>query len=46
MREELSLVGGPRQEADLVVDLSKENVRTAVHQIVLLLESQGLLDQL
>ncbi|KAI7055319.1 Sulfate, partial [Hortaea werneckii] len=34
------------READLVVDLSKENVRTAVHQIVLLLESQGLLDQL
>lgn len=31
---------------DLVVDLSKENVRTAVHQIVLLLESEGLLDQL
>ncbi|KAI7218039.1 Sulfate [Hortaea werneckii] len=34
------------READLVVDLSKENVRTAVHQIVLLLESAGLLDQL
>ncbi|WPH00856.1 Hypothetical protein R9X50_00368700 [Acrodontium crateriforme] len=34
------------KEADLVVDLSKESVRTAVHQIVLLLESEGLLDQL
>lgn len=34
------------KEADLVVDLSKETVRTAVHQIVLLLESEGLLDQL
>jgi len=34
------------KEADLVVDLSKESVRTAVHQIVLLLESDGLLDQL
>ncbi|KAF2679450.1 sulfate adenylyltransferase [Lentithecium fluviatile CBS 122367] len=32
--------------ADLVVDVSKSNVRTAVHQIVLLLESQGLLEQL
>jgi sulfate adenylyltransferase len=31
---------------DLVVDISKTNVRTAVHQIVLLLESQGLLTQL
>ena len=31
---------------DLVVDISTSNVRTAVHQIVLLLESQGLLDQL
>ncbi|KAK5114666.1 Sulfate adenylyltransferase [Meristemomyces frigidus] len=34
------------KEADLVVDISKINVRTAVHQIVLLLESEGLLDQL
>lgn len=34
------------READLVVDLSKENVRTAVHQIVLMLESEGLLEQL
>jgi sulfate adenylyltransferase len=32
------------KEAQLVVDLSKETVRTAVHQIVLLLESSGLLD--
>ena len=34
------------KEADLVVDVSKENVRTAVHQIVLLLEAEGLLDAL
>ncbi|TKA23951.1 Sulfate adenylyltransferase [Salinomyces thailandicus] len=34
------------REAQLTIDLSKENVRTAVHQIVLLLESEGLLDQL
>ena len=34
------------KEADMVVDISKESVRTAVHQIVLLLESEGLLDQL
>lgn len=34
------------KEADLVVDISKINVRTAVHQIVLLLEAEGLLDQL
>jgi sulfate adenylyltransferase len=34
------------EKADLVVDLSTSNVRTAVHQIVLLLESQGLLTQL
>jgi len=34
------------KEANLVVDLSKINVRTAVHQIVLLLEANGLLDQL
>jgi sulfate adenylyltransferase len=31
---------------DLTVDLSVSNVRTAVHQIVLLLESEGLLTQL
>jgi sulfate adenylyltransferase len=30
--------------ADLVVDLEKLNVRTAVHQIVLMLESTGLLE--
>lgn len=34
------------ENADLAVDLSKMNVRTAVHQIVLLLESNGLLTQL
>lgn len=34
------------QNADLIVDTSKTNVRTAVHQIILLLESQGLLTQL
>lgn len=33
-------------KADLTVDLSTTNVRTAVHQIVLLLESEGLLAQL
>ncbi|KAF2220173.1 hypothetical protein BDZ85DRAFT_32725 [Elsinoe ampelina] len=33
-------------EVALKVDLSTGSVRTAVHQIVLLLESQGLLDQL
>lgn len=33
-------------KADLVVDIEKTNVRTAVHQIVLLLEAEGLLDQL
>ncbi|KAF2150488.1 bifunctional sulfate adenylyltransferase subunit 1/adenylylsulfate kinase protein-like protein [Myriangium duriaei CBS 260.36] len=32
--------------AALTVDLSKGSVRTAVHQIVLLLEAEGLLDQL
>ncbi|KAJ4988948.1 Sulfate adenylyltransferase [Stagonosporopsis vannaccii] len=32
--------------ADLTVDISKTNVRTAVHQIVLLLEASGLLSQL
>ncbi|SPJ82291.1 probable sulfate adenylyltransferase [Fusarium torulosum] len=31
---------------DLVVDLEKQNVRSIVHQIVLLLESNGLLDRL
>lgn len=34
------------EKADLTVDLSTSNVRTAVHQIVLLLEAEGLLDQL
>lgn len=33
-------------DADLTVDISTTSVRTAVHQIVLLLESQGLLDQI
>lgn len=33
------------KEADLVVNLARENVRTAVHQIVLLLEAEGLLEQ-
>ncbi|KAF3000727.1 Sulfate adenylyltransferase [Curvularia kusanoi] len=32
--------------ADLTIDVSKTNVRTAVHQIVLLLEASGLLSQL
>ncbi|KAF2275073.1 bifunctional sulfate adenylyltransferase subunit 1/adenylylsulfate kinase protein-like protein [Westerdykella ornata] len=34
------------EKADLVVDASKQNVRTIVHQIVLLLEAEGLLEQL
>ncbi|PHH77121.1 hypothetical protein CDD82_3651 [Ophiocordyceps australis] len=34
------------QQADLVVDLEKQNARSIVHEIVLLLESQGLLDRL
>lgn len=34
------------KKADLTVDISQTNVRTAVHQIVLLLESEGLLEQL
>ncbi|KAL1611734.1 Sulfate adenylyltransferase [Nothophoma quercina] len=34
------------KNADLTVDLTKSNVRTAVHQIVLLLEASGLLEQL
>ncbi|KAJ4286768.1 Sulfate adenylyltransferase [Kalmusia sp. IMI 367209] len=34
------------QKADLTVDISKTNVRTAVHQIILLLEAEGLLEQL
>ncbi|KAK7188643.1 Sulfate adenylyltransferase [Paraphaeosphaeria sporulosa] len=34
------------KKADLTVDISQSNVRTAVHQIVLLLEAEGLLDQL
>jgi len=33
------------KEADLVVDVEKLSVRTIVHQIVLLLESSGLLEQ-
>lgn len=33
-------------KADLVVDVEKINVRTAVHQIVLMLEATGLLEQL
>jgi sulfate adenylyltransferase len=36
---------GP-ENADLVVDISKQSVRNIVHQIVLLLESNGLLDRL
>lgn len=34
------------KKADLTVDISTSNVRTAVHQIVLLLEAEGLLEQL
>jgi len=34
------------EKADLVVDVEKTNVRTIVHQIVLLLEAEGLLEQL
>lgn len=34
------------EKANLVVDIEKTSVRSAVHQIVLLLESQGLLDRL
>ncbi|KAF2436589.1 sulfate adenylyltransferase [Tothia fuscella] len=34
------------EKADLTVDIEKTNVRTAVHQIVLLLEAEGLLDLL
>lgn len=34
------------EKADLTVDISQSNVRTAVHQIILLLEAEGLLDQL
>ena len=33
-------------KTDLVVDIEKTSVRSAVHQIVLMLESQGLLDRL
>ncbi|KUI65006.1 Sulfate adenylyltransferase [Cytospora mali] len=33
-------------KADLVVDAEKQSVRSIVHQIVLMLESQGLLDRL
>ncbi|PMD54273.1 ATP sulfurylase [Hyaloscypha bicolor E] len=34
------------RKADLTVDIEKTSVRSAVHQIVLMLESQGLLDRL
>jgi len=34
------------EKADLTVNVEETNVRTIVHQIVLLLESEGLLDQL
>lgn len=34
------------EKASLVIDASKVNVRTAVHQIILMLESEGLLEQL
>jgi sulfate adenylyltransferase len=34
------------ESADLVVDIEKQSVRSIVHQIVLTLESQGLLDRL
>ena len=33
-------------KADLVVDVEKTSVREVVHQIVLMLESEGLLDRL
>ena len=33
------------READLRIDLSKTNVRTAVHQIILMIEAEGLLEQ-
>lgn len=33
------------KEASLVVDFSKVNVRTIVHQIILMLEAEGLLEQ-
>ena len=38
-------LGGGKKEADLRVDLSKMNVRTAVHQIILMVEAEGLLEQ-
>ncbi|KAL6882486.1 sulfate adenylyltransferase [Trichoderma longibrachiatum] len=34
------------KKADLTVDLTKQNVRSIVHEIILLLESRGLLDRL
>lgn len=34
------------KKADIIVDLEKTNVRSAVHMIVLMLESEGLLDML
>ncbi|KAI1351250.1 putative sulfate adenylyltransferase [Xylaria sp. FL0043] len=36
----------PPAKADLVVDCEKQTVRSIVHQIILMLESQGLLDRL
>ncbi|KAI0384567.1 putative sulfate adenylyltransferase [Hypomontagnella monticulosa] len=36
----------PPSKADLVVDCEKQTVRSIVHQIVLMLESRGLLDRL
>jgi len=33
-------------EADLVVDVETTNIRTCVHQIVLMLEATGLLERL
>ena len=49
--EEPEIAGGAsglstgKKEADLRVDLSKMNVRTAVHQIILMVEAEGLLEQ-
>jgi sulfate adenylyltransferase len=34
------------EKADLTVDVEKTNVRTIVHQIILLIEAEGLLEQL
>ena len=41
----MGVVDGGRSEADIVVDLEKSNVRTIVHQIVLMLEAEGFLEQ-